>query len=137
MTAAGIWGDTFRSLRVRNFRLFFIGQFISQSGTWMTMIAQTLLVLDLTGSGVMLGILAACQFGPMLILGPWTGAIADRVDKRRLLFLTQSGAMIQSLVFGLVIATGNTTVGRIMILALIQGVLTASTTRFAVPLSPN
>ena len=64
MTAAGIWGDTFRSLRVRNFRLFFIGQFISQSGTWMTMIAQTLLVLDMTGSGVMLGILAACQFGP-------------------------------------------------------------------------
>jgi MFS family permease len=125
MTAAGIWGDTFRSLRVRNFRLFFIGQFISQSGTWMTMIAQTLLVLDMTGSGVMLGILAACQFGPMLVLGPWTGAVADRVDKRRLLLLTQSGAMIQSLVFGVVIATGNASVGRVMVLALVQGVLTA------------
>ena len=107
MTVAAVWGDTFRSLRVRNFRLFFIGQFISQSGTWMTMIAQTLLLLDMTGSGVMLGILAACQFGPVLILGAWAGALADRVDKRRLLFLTQAGAMIQSLVFGLVVADGQ------------------------------
>ena len=125
MTIAALWGDTFRSLTVRNFRLFFIGQFISQSGTWMTMIAQTLLLLDLTGSGVMLGILAACQFGPVLILGAWAGAVADRVDKRRLLFLTQIGAMLQSFVFGLVLLTGNITVGRILILASLQGVLTA------------
>jgi MFS family permease len=125
MTVAALWGDTFRSLRVRNFRLFFVGQFISQSGTWMTMIAQTLLVLDLTGSGVMLGILAACQFGPVLILGAWAGAIADRVDKRRLLFMTQIGAMLQSLVFGLVVLTDNATVGRILTLAAVQGVLTA------------
>jgi MFS family permease len=125
MTVAGVWGDTFRSLRVRNFRLFFVGQLISQSGTWMTMIAQTLLLLDLTGSGVMLGILAACQFGPVLILGAWAGAIADRVDKRRLLFMTQIGAMIQSFVFGLVVLTDNITVGRILALATVQGVLTA------------
>jgi MFS family permease len=125
MTVAAIWGDTFRSLRVRNFRLFFVGQFISQSGTWMTMIAQTLLLLDLTGSGVMLGILAACQFGPVLVLGAWAGAIADRVDKRRLLFITQTGAMIQSFVFGLVVVTDNVTVGRILTLAAVQGILTA------------
>jgi MFS family permease len=125
MTVAAVWGDTFRSLRVRNFRLFFVGQLISQSGTWMTMIAQTLLLLDLTGSGVMLGILAACQFGPVLILGAWAGAIADRVDKRRLLFMTQIGAMIQSFVFGLVVLTDNITVGRILALATVQGVLTA------------
>lgn len=125
MTIAGVWGDTFRSMRVRNFRLFFVGQFISQSGTWMTMIAQTLLILDITGSGVMLGILAACQFGPVLILGAWAGAVADRVEKRRLLFLTQGAAMIQSLVFGLVVVTGNASVGRILALATVQGVLTA------------
>jgi MFS family permease len=125
MTVTSFWGDTFRSLRVRNFRLFFVGQFISQSGTWMTMIAQTLLLLDLTRSGIMLGILAACQFGPVLILGAWAGAIADRVDKRRLLFLIQAGAMLQSFVFGVVIVTGNATVGRILSLAAVQGVLTA------------
>ncbi len=125
MTIAAMWGDTFRSLRVRNFRLFFVGQFISQSGTWMTMIAQTLLLLDLTGSGVMLGILAACQFGPVLILGAWAGAIADRVDKRRLLFITQTGAMLQSFVFGLVVLTDSVTVGRILALAAVQGILTA------------
>ncbi len=125
MTVAALWSDTFRSLRVRNFRLFFVGQFISQSGTWMTMIAQTLLLLAMTGSGVMLGILAACQFGPVLIIGAWAGAIADRVDKRRLLFFTQIGAMLQSLVFGLVVLTDNATVGRILTLAAVQGVLTA------------
>lgn len=125
MTVAAMWGDTFRSLRVRNFRLFFVGQFISQSGTWMTMIAQTLLLLDLTGSGVMLGILAACQFGPVLFLGAWAGAIADRVDKRRLLFMTQVGAMLQSFVFGLVVVTDSVTVGRILALAAVQGILTA------------
>ncbi|HUP16516.1 MAG TPA: MFS transporter [Acidimicrobiia bacterium] len=125
MTVAAMWGDTFRSLRVRNFRLFFVGQFISQSGTWMTMIAQTLLLLDLTGSGVMLGILAACQFGPVLVLGAWAGAIADRVDKRRLLFMTQTGAMLQSFVFGLVVISDNVTVGRVLALAAVQGVLTA------------
>ena len=125
MTVSAVWGDTFRSLQVRNFRLFFVGQLVSQSGTWMTMIAQTLLLLDLTGSGVMLGILAACQFGPVLIFGAWAGAIADRVDKRRLLFVTQIGAMLQSLVFGLVVLTDNITVGRILALAAVQGILTA------------
>ena len=125
MTVSAMWGDTFRSLRVRNFRLFFVGQLVSQSGTWMTMIAQTLLLLDLTGSGVMLGILAACQFGPVLIFGAWAGAIADRVDKRRLLFVTQIGAMLQSFVFGLVVITDNIPVGRILALATVQGVLTA------------
>ncbi len=71
-------GDTFRSLHVRNFRLFFSGQLVSQTGTWLTMVAQTLLVLKLTDSGVALGLLTACQFGPMLLLGAWAGAVADR-----------------------------------------------------------
>ena len=54
---------------MRNFRLFFTGQLISQTGTWLTMVAQTLLVLQLTDSGIALGILTACQFGPVLLLG--------------------------------------------------------------------
>ena len=88
--------DTFRSFRTRNFRLFFGGQIVSQIGNWMTLVAQTLLVLHLTHSGVALGILAAAQFGPILVLGPWAGLVADRSDKRRLLIVVQVIAMAQS-----------------------------------------
>lgn len=90
--------ETFASFRVRNFRLFFMGQGISQIGNWLTLIAQTLLVLDLTGDGVAVGLLVACQFAPVLILGAWAGLVADRSDKRRLLFVVQVGAMAQSFV---------------------------------------
>ncbi len=88
---------TFQSLRNRNFRLFFIGQSISNSGNWLTSIALTLLVLRLTGSGIAVGWLAACQYGPILLLSPWGGAFADRSDKRRLLFVTQGLEMAQSI----------------------------------------
>src|SRR4051794_20129531 len=91
---------TFRSLSVRNFRLFFIGQLISQIGTWLTQIALVLLVLHLTHSGVAIGALVACQFGPVLLLGAYGGVIADRADKRRLLLLTQSLQMLQSFTLG-------------------------------------
>ena len=87
---------TFESLRVRNFRLFFSGQLISQIGNWLTLIAQALLVLKLTDSGFALGLLAACQFGPVLVLGAWSGLVADRSDKRKLLMIVQSFAMVQS-----------------------------------------
>lgn len=89
--------DTFRSLRSRNFRLFFGGQAISQVGNWLTLVAQTLLVLELTGSGVALGFLAVAQFGPVLIFGAFAGLVADRSDKRKLLLIVQAGAMVQSL----------------------------------------
>ena len=88
---------TFQALCNRNFRLFFIGQSISNSGNWLTSIALTLLVLRLTGSGVAVGWLAACQYGPILLLSPWGGAIADRSDKHRLLFVTQGLEMAQSI----------------------------------------
>ena len=61
------WGDTFRSLHVRNFRLFFVGQTISQIGNWLTMVAVALWVLDLTGNGFAVGVLVACQFAPVLL----------------------------------------------------------------------
>lgn len=88
--------ETFASFRSRNFRLFFAGQGISQVGNWLTLVAQALLVLDLTGDGVAVGFLVACQFGPVLLLGPWAGLVADRSDKRRLLLIVQVGAMVQS-----------------------------------------
>ncbi len=89
---------TFASLAVRNFRLFFIGQFVSQVGNWLRMVGQTLLVLHLTGNGVAVGLLVACQFLPVLLIGAWAGLVADRSDKRRLLLIIQSTAMIQSIV---------------------------------------
>jgi MFS family permease len=92
----GWWRRTFASLAVRNFRLFFLGQLVSNSGNWLTMVAVTLLVLHRAHSGVAVGLLAACQFGPMLVLSPFAGVIADRSDKRRLLYVTQSLEMSQS-----------------------------------------
>jgi len=94
---SGIGGRaTFSSLRHRNFRLFFIGQTISNTGNWLTNVALTLFVLKLAGTGVGVGFLAACQFGPLLFLSAWGGAVADRSDKRRMLLLTQSLEMFQS-----------------------------------------
>lgn len=90
--------DTFRSFAVRNFRLFFGGQLISQIGNWLTLVAQTLLVLKLTDSGYALGWLAAAQFGPVLVIGAFAGLVADRSDKRRLLIIVQALAMVQSFV---------------------------------------
>jgi MFS family permease len=86
----------FQSLRSRNFRLFFIGQLISNSGNWLTLVALTLLVLHLTNRGVAVGLLSACQFGPILVLSAWAGLIADRSNKRRMLMVTQTLEMCQS-----------------------------------------
>jgi MFS family permease len=91
----------------------------------MTMVAQALLVLSMTGSGVMLGLLTAFQFGPVLVLGPWAGAVADRADKRGLLMRVQTLAMVQSLVLGLVVLAGWASIPLVFALAAVQGVLTA------------
>jgi hypothetical protein len=78
------------SLRVRNYRLLFVGQLISVCGTWMQTIAQSFLVLDLSGSGTILGLTLAVRFGPMFLLAPWAGVMVDRLDRRRLLYATQA-----------------------------------------------
>src|SRR6187200_460615 len=94
------WDRTFASARgSRNFRLFLTGQFISAIGTWMTFTATSWLVLKVSnGSGTALGLNSALAFGPVLILGPWGGVLADRFDKRRILTMTQSSAAVISLV---------------------------------------
>ena len=93
--------STFSSLALRNFRLFFAGQLVSQVGNWLTTVALTLLVLHRTHSGVAVGLLVACQFAPLLVLGSWAGLVADRADKRRLLLFTQVLEMGQSSVLAL------------------------------------
>src|ERR1700691_3017759 len=90
------FSKTFASLRHRNFRLYFTGQVISNTGNWLTNVALTLLVLKLTHSGLAVGVLAACQYCPILLLSALGGAIADRSDKRRLLFITQGIEMAES-----------------------------------------
>src|SRR6476469_9664474 len=113
--------ETFRSLRSRNFRLFFGGQLISQVGNWLTLVAQTLLVLSLTNSGVALVALAAAQFGPVLLLGPWAGLVADRSDKRRLLMIVQTIAMAQSFVLAFLAFMSHPPVVAFYVVALIGG----------------
>jgi MFS family permease len=98
LSEGGFAQRTLSSLRSRNFRLFFISQTISNSGNWLTMVALTLLVLNRTGSGIAVGILAACQFGPILLLSAWAGAVVDRTDKRKLLVTTQVLEMGESFV---------------------------------------
>ncbi|HET7488485.1 MAG TPA: MFS transporter [Acidimicrobiales bacterium] len=118
-------GDTFRSLRHRNFRLFFTGQLVSQVGNWLTLIAQTLLVLHLTHSGVALGGLVAAQFGPVLLLGAFAGLVADRSDKRRLMLTTQSLAMVQSFCLAALAFSGNPPVAAIYAVAFAGGCILA------------
>ncbi len=116
---------TFRSLRIRNFRLFFVGQLVSQVGNWMTLVAQTLLVLRLTDDGVALGALAACQFLPVLVFGPWAGLLADRLDKRRLLLAVQVYAMAQSFVLAGLALSDAPPLAAVFAVALAGGCATA------------
>ena len=88
--------ETFSSLSIRNYRLYYIGQIISTSGTFMQTIAQGWLVLKLTNSGTALGVVVAVQYVPLLILGSFGGVIADRYPKRTILFFTQSIAVLAS-----------------------------------------
>jgi len=113
--------DTFRSLAVRNFRLFFTGQLISQVGNWLTLVAQTLLVLRLTDSGFALGGLAVAQFGPVLVLGAFAGLVADRSDKRKLLLLVQTLAMVQSFCLAALAFMGHPPLAAIYAVALAGG----------------
>ncbi len=103
--------STFRSLGVRNYRLYFTGQIISVSGTWMQSVAQAWLVVRYLApkgqAGLDVGITTALQFLPMLLLGAWGGLVVDRVDKRRLLFGTQVSAGALALVLGLLVQIGH------------------------------
>jgi MFS family permease len=94
------------SVQLRNFRLFLASQVASQSGTWLQFVALAWLADELTGSGAALGWVAVAMFGPLLVLGPWTGALADRVDKHRLLIATQLLIAGQATALGAVVLAG-------------------------------
>jgi MFS family permease len=121
----GLLQRTFRSLHIYNYRLFFFGQVVSMSGTWMQSVAQNWLVLSLTGSALDLGVTVGLQFGPVLFFGAWGGALADRADKRKLLLATQGAASVLALVLGVLDVTGVVTVWMIWVLAGLTGIVIA------------
>ena len=115
---------TFRSLSERNYRLFFIGHATSVIGTWMQRVAQDWLVLTLTDSAIALGITAAMQFTPMLVLGLWGGAVVDRVDKRRLIIGTQVVQGLLAVALAVLTITGAVELWMVYALALALGLVT-------------
>ncbi|HEU5005600.1 MAG TPA: MFS transporter [Jatrophihabitantaceae bacterium] len=115
----------FRSLRVRNYRLYASGQLISLTGTWMQRVAQDWLVLELTNSGTALGVITALQFGPAIVLGLWGGVIADRGDKRKILFATQTGLALVALALGVLDLAGVVQYWQVAVLAMLLGIVSA------------
>jgi MFS family permease len=112
---------TFAALSIPNYRRYYGGQSISLIGTWMQMTAQSWLVLTLTHSGAALGVIVALQTLPVLLLGPYGGVVADRVDKRRMMIALQSAMGVQALILGLLTVTGAVRVWEIGILAAVLG----------------
>ena len=112
---------TLESLGNRNFRLYFASQTVSIIGTWMQKVAQAWLVLELTDSGTLLGVTAALQQLPTLLLTPWGGLLADRLDKRKILFWTQWAAAAPALLLGVLTATGTVRLWMVLVLALVLG----------------
>jgi MFS family permease len=113
--------DTFRSLQHRNFRIFFITQGISFTGTWLQLAAQILLVYRLTDSGTALGLLTAIQFAPTLLLGAWAGVVIDRHDKRRIMRITSTTMGVAAAALALLVFTEQETVGAVYALAAVLG----------------
>ena len=110
---------------MRNFRLFFIGQLVSNTGNWLTIVALTLLVLHRTHSGAAVGVLSACQYGPLLVLSPWAGVIADRSNKRHLLYVTQGLEMTQSAVLAVLAFVPHTPLWPFFVVAVAGGCMLA------------
>jgi MFS family permease len=113
--------DTFASLTNPNYRLYFSGQSLSLVGTWMQTIAQSYLVFQLTDSGTDVGLVVALQTLPVMLLGPYGGVVADRVDKRRLMVILQTLMGLQALVLGLLTVTHVVRLWEIAVLAVILG----------------
>ncbi len=112
------------SLHVRNYRLYFVGQSISIAGTYMQTLALAFLVLRLTGSGTDLGIVVGARLLPFLLFGAAGGLVADRYDKRRLLYVTQSASAGIAVVFAALIAAHAIALASVIVLSLLLGCLT-------------
>jgi MFS family permease len=116
---------TFHALSIRNYRLYWLGGLVSNTGTWMQRVAQDWLVLQLTHSGTALGITTGLQFLPFLLVTPFGGLIADRFRKRRVLACTQTALGISAALLGLLAVTGLVETWHVFVLAFVFGVATA------------
>jgi MFS family permease len=117
--------DMVRSLKHRNFRLFFSGQMISLVGTWMDNIAEAWLVYRLTGSSLLLGTVAFCGQIPIFLLGPIGGFVADRCNRRSIVITTQISSMILASILSFLTLTKRVTVGEVIAIATAMGVVNA------------
>ena len=116
---------TFSALRHRNYRLFFFGQMISQIGTWMQTTAQAWLVLELTHSALLLGLVGVLQYLPVMVFSLFGGVLADRFPKRTLLLVTQSVALVQASIMWLLVVTGTVQIWHILLLVALLGITNA------------
>ena len=114
-------GQMVSSLHQRNYRLFFFGQLVSVAGTWMQSVAQSFLVLDLTHSGTQLGLTSAARFLPMFLFGPIGGVFADRMDRQRVLYVTQTLSGLLAGVFAVTVGTHSIRLWIVYLLALALG----------------
>ncbi len=119
------WPDALRSLRHRNYQLFFSGQLISLIGTWMDQVAESWLVYRLTGSALLLGTVAFASQIPVFLLAPVGGAVADRHNRRTILVITQSCMMVLAFILAILTLTHLITVWELIVLAALLGVVNA------------
>ena len=125
MSPGAIGRRTFAALANPNYRRWYAGQGISLVGTWMQTIAQGWLVYTLTGSGTQLGLVVALQMVPVLILAPYAGVVADRMDKRRMIIAVQAVMAVLALILGILTVTGGVELWEVYVLAAALGIATA------------
>ncbi|MDD4899178.1 MAG: MFS transporter [Candidatus Omnitrophica bacterium] len=111
----------FRALKHRNYRLFFIGQVVSLTGTWMQMVAMSWLVYRMTNSALLLGLVGFLGQMPSFFLTPFAGVIADRYNRRKILLITQISAMLQALVLSFLVMTNSVQVWQVVLLSMVLG----------------
>jgi len=111
----------------RNFGPYFLGNAVSASGSWFQNLAASVLVFELTHSPFLLGVVSFCQYGPVLLLSPWAGRVADAYDRRKILLVTQPPAALLSALLAVVTWSGHATVGVVLAFSLALGTLTAFT----------
>ena len=114
-----------RALGQRHYRLYFTGQIVGQSGTWMQTVTQSWLVLQLTNSPLKLGLIATLQSGPLLLLTLFTGVLADRVNRRTLLFVTQTTQACLAVTLGILAWSGHARYWHVAVMAVLWGIMSS------------
>jgi MFS family permease len=127
----------FEALGVRNYRLYWSGQVVSLVGTWMQQLSLPWLVLALGGTPIQLGIVSMLEFGPSMLLAPFGGVFADRIDKRKAMLISQVAAALQAAALATIIALGVVTIPIVMVMGLILGIINAASMPVRQALAPE